>query len=163
MARKVVLSQGARPAPADVDLGLMAESVGFQLRQASYAVHQAFGKRFSPADAVPRQYSVLYLISINPGVSVKDLAAAIGVDQSTLVPTLNVCEARGWIRRERRTADRRLVALALTGEGRSALAALHDMLAAHEASLTGELTADERKRLLSMLRRVRAAAERQLS
>lgn len=159
MARKVALSQGARPAEVDVDLGLMRDAVGFQLRQASYAVHQAFARRFSPADAVPRQYSVLYLIGINPGISVKDLASAIGVDQSTLVPTLNVCEGHGWLRRERSPADRRLAVLQLTDAGQDALAELQAMLAAHERSVTDGLSDQERGQLLDLLRRVRAAAE----
>lgn len=160
MARRVALSEGARPADPDVDLGVMAGSVSFQLRQTSYAVHQAFGRRFSPADAVPRQYSVLQLIASNPGVSVKDLAAAIGVDQSTLVPTLNVCEERGWISRRRAAPDRRLVALALTEAGRAALEGVQQAIARHEAEITTGLSAAERRQLLDMLRRVRAAAER---
>jgi DNA-binding MarR family transcriptional regulator len=160
LARKVALSEGTRPPGANVDLGEMADSVAFQLRQTSYAVHQAFARRFSRADAVPRQYSVLHLISINPGISVKDLAAAIGVDQSTLVPTLNVCEERGWIVRERTTRDRRLAALGLTDSGRDVLAEVERSLRAHEAEVTGGLTRAERRQLVDMLRRVRAAAER---
>ena len=117
---KVALSEGVRRPEVDVDLGLMRESVSFQLRHAAWAVHNAFARHFAPADAVPRQYSVLYLIGRNPGVSVKALAAAIGVDQSTLVPTLNICEERGWLRRDRGKPDRRLVALDLTAEGRLA-------------------------------------------
>lgn len=160
MPRKVALSEGIRPPDAGVDLGAMAESVGFQLRQTSYAVHLAFGRGFSNADAVPRQYSVLHLIDLNPGISVKDLAAAIGVDQSTLVPTLNVCEQRGWIVRERTARDRRLAALGLTEVGRKVLADIQQKLLGHEAEVTADLSPGERRQLLDMLRRVRAAAER---
>lgn len=160
MARKVALSEGARPLEAGVDLGAMEESVAFQLRQTSYAVHQAFARGFSTADAAPRQFSVLHLIRLNPGMSVKDLAAAIGVDQSTLVPTLNICEERGWIVRERTARDRRVAALGLTEAGAKVLADIQDRLARHEAEVTSDLSAAERRQLLDMLRRVRAAAER---
>lgn len=152
------LSEGARPLEADVDLGMMRESVSFQLRHASWAAQHAFAVQFAASDHVPRQYSVLYLISANPGVSVKALAAAIGVDQSTLVPTLNVCEDRGWIRRERGRPDRRLVALELTEDGRGVLAQLQRLLEAHEAQVTAELSEAERRQLLGLLRKVRSGA-----
>lgn len=158
MRPRVLISEGALPLEIDVDLGLMRDSVSFQLRQASWAVHTAFAKKFAPADAVPRQYSVLYLISINSSVSVKTLAAAIGVDQSTLVPTLNVCEERGWICRKRGRPDRRLVALHLTSEGCRILEGLQRMLEAHEASVTSGLTDDERRHLLTLLRKIRLGA-----
>jgi len=155
-AQNVPMSEGVQRPDIDVDLGLMRESVSFQLRHVSWAVHAAFAANFAPSDAVPRQYSVLYLISINAGVSVNTLAAAIGVDQSTLVPTLNVCEERGWIRRERGKPDRRVVALQLTAMGRRMLDSLQRMLRAHEAAVTSELTDDERGQLLLLLRKVRS-------
>ena len=155
---KVALSEGVRRPEVDVELGLMRESVSFQLRHAAWAVHNAFARHFAPADAVPRQYSVLYLIGRNPGVSVKALAAAIGVDQSTLVPTLNICEERGWLRRDRGKPDRRLVALDLTAEGRLALEALQRQLAQHEAAVTEALSEDERRQLLTLLDKVAASA-----
>jgi DNA-binding MarR family transcriptional regulator len=159
----VGLSEGALPIDVDVDFGLMRDSVSFQLRHASWAVHAAFGAHFAPSDAVPRQYSVLYLISINPGVSVNVLAAAIGVDQSTLVPTLNVCEGRGWLRRARGKPDRRLVALEITPKGQGALDRMQKKLRAHEASVTSELTDAERRQLLVLLRKIRTGTLSQLS
>lgn len=152
-------SEGVRTTEVDVDLGMMRDLVSFQLRHASWAVHAAFAARFFASDAVPRQYSVLYLIGANPGVSVKALAAAIGVDQSTLVPTLNVCEDRGWIRRERGQPDRRMVALHLTDTGRDNLDGLQEQLQAHDATVTALLSQAERRQLLDLLRKVRAAAE----
>jgi len=153
-------SEGARPLEVDVDLGVMKESVSFQLRHASWAAQNAFALRFAASDHVPRQYSVLYLIGANPGISVKALAAAIGVDQSTLAPTLNVCEDRGWIRRERGRPDRRVTALELTEQGRVVLGELQAKLEAHEAMVTAGLSRAERLQLLDLLRKVRAAAER---
>lgn len=161
--QKVPLSEGALPIDVNVDFGLMRDSVSFQLRHASWAVHAAFGAHFAPSDAVPRQYSVLYLIRINPGVSVNVLAAAIGVDQSTLVPTLNVCEGRGWIRRTRGKPDRRLVALEITPKGQGTLDRMQKKLRAHEASVTSELTDGERRQLLVLLRKIRTGTLSRLS
>lgn len=153
--RRVPLSEGVvQPAPS-VDLGAMRDSVSFQLRYASWAVHSAFAEQFAPADAVPRQYSVLYLVSLNTGINVKALAAAIGVDQSTLVPTLNVCEERGWIRRHRSKPDRRVTALEVTKAGRATLEALSKNLDAHEASVTTGVSDDELRQLLALLRKIR--------
>jgi DNA-binding MarR family transcriptional regulator len=157
-ARTAPLSEGARPLEVDVDLGMMRESVSFQLRHASWAAQHAFALQFAASDHVPRQYSVLYLISANPGVSVKALAAAIGVDQSTLVPTLNICEDRGWIRRERGKPDRRVTALVLTDTGRVTLDDLQRLLQAHEDRVTAQLSEAERRQLLDLLRKVRAGA-----
>jgi DNA-binding MarR family transcriptional regulator len=143
---------------ANVDLGAMRDSISFQLRFTSWAVHNAFGTQFAPSDAVPRQYSVLYLISLNPGINVKTLSAAIGVDQSTLVPTLNVCEQRKWIRRRRDKLDRRVTVLALTEAGERTLRVAGRMLDAHDNAIAAGLSAAERRRLLDLLRRVRMDA-----
>ena len=157
-AKGVPLSEGVVQPNPTVDLGVMRESVSFQLRYASWAVHAAFAAHFSPGQSVPRQYSVLYLVSINPGINVNALAAAIGVDQSTLVPTLNVCEDRGWIRRQRRKPDRRVTSLELTKAGERALRAASAMLDAHEELVTSGLSADERRVLLALLPKVRSGA-----
>jgi DNA-binding MarR family transcriptional regulator len=157
-SESVALSEGAaQPIPA-VDLGVMRDSVSFQLRYASWAVHAAFGASFSSGDAVPRQYSVLYLVSRNAGINVKALAEAIGVDQSTLVPTLNVCEDRGWIRRHRGKPDRRVTVLELTKAGKAHLRASGEMLDAHEAAMTAGLSPAQHRQLLVLLRKIRSNA-----
>ena len=155
-AKRVPLSPGVVPPTANVDLGVMRDSVSFQLRFTSSAVHGAFGAQFAPADAVPRQYSVLYLVSLNPGINVKALSAAIGVDQSTLVPTLNVCEERGWIRRRRSNTDRRVTVLELTKAGERSLQLAGKMLDAHEAWVTSGLSDNQRRQLLALLRKIRS-------
>jgi DNA-binding MarR family transcriptional regulator len=156
--RAVPVSEGAVRPAASVDLGAMRDSVSFQLRYASWAVHAAFAEHFSPADAVPRQYSVLYLVSLNPGINVKALAAAIGVDQSTLVPTINVCEEKGWIARRRSKPDRRITALELTQDGHATLEDLSNKLDAHEAMVTTGLSAKDRRQLLTLLKTIRSNA-----
>jgi DNA-binding MarR family transcriptional regulator len=76
------------------------------------------------------------------------------VDQSTLVPTLNVCEGRGWIRRERGQVDRRVVALHITASGETVLQDFHRQLVAHEASICAGLSDAERKQLLALLAKI---------
>jgi DNA-binding MarR family transcriptional regulator len=154
----VPLSEGVIQPAGNVDLGIMRDSISFQLRFTSWAVHTAFGVQFAPSDAVPRQYSVLYLVGLNPWINVKSLSAAIGVDQSTLVPTLNVCEERKWIRRRHGKPDRRVTVLELTKAGERKLQTAGRMLDAHEASVAAGLSVAERRQLLALLRRVRTNA-----
>jgi DNA-binding MarR family transcriptional regulator len=105
-------------------------------------------------DLAPGQYSVLLLIGLNPGLSQMDLAAATGLDGSTLVPITNRFEKLGWIRRTRRKEDRRFYSLRVTPAGQAVLDNARPIIDAHERRLVSGLTERERDTLIDLLSRI---------
>jgi DNA-binding MarR family transcriptional regulator len=62
---------------------------------------------------------VLAYLARRPGATINDLHTSFGHKRSTLTSLLDRLEARGWLRRSAHPTSRRLVALALTAEGRA--------------------------------------------
>src|SRR5262245_48013435 len=81
------------------DVGILHEHLGYFVRRLQVAVFQDFIRTLAPVDLRPAQYSVLVVISANPGLSQADLAAALGIERARLVHLLDRLERRGLIRR----------------------------------------------------------------
>jgi DNA-binding MarR family transcriptional regulator len=105
-------------------------------------------------DLDPPQTGVLHLIAREPGQSQQALAGRLGVAPSRVVALVDGLEARGLLERRRSTTDRRNYELHLTGEGERLLRRLAEVARAHEADLTTALGADDRRRLVELLRAI---------
>lgn len=138
---------------ADIDFGPLPGYLGYLLRRAQGRVFQDFSD--SLGDAVsPGEFGLLVLIAANPGITQVRLAAAVGLDKSTLSPALTRLTRRGLVRREALAADRRLQALRLTPGAAAALDAMRAQVEAHEARIAAKLTEAERQELMRLLRLV---------
>jgi DNA-binding MarR family transcriptional regulator len=109
---------------------------------------------FRHLQLAPGQYSALVLISLNPGRSQIDLAAAAGLDGSTMVPITDRFVKLGWVRRVRRKSDRRVYSLRITPAGRAVLDEARPMIAARDKKLGSVLSARGRDELIGMLARI---------
>jgi len=67
------------------------------------------------------QLWALWQISAQPGLRVAELADALHIQPSTASNLLDKLESRGWVRRERRDVDNRVVRLLLTEAGAEVL------------------------------------------
>lgn len=90
----------------------------FSLYAASRAVSQAYRAVLAPHDLTYPQFLVLVCLDRSGELTVGDLGAAMHLDSGTLSPLLQRLEARGFITRERRAGNERVVVVALTGGGR---------------------------------------------
>ena len=99
-------------------------------------------------------YSVLSHLAQQPAANQLALATAIGYDKSRLIALLDEFERDGLIVREPDPADRRNRRVQLTPAGRTRYAAAKADIRAMEDDLLGELTAAERRSLISMLGRL---------
>jgi DNA-binding MarR family transcriptional regulator len=134
--------------------GLLPSLVGYRLRRAQLAVFQNFVAAMAPFDVTPGQFGVLVVIAENPGLSQSELAAAIGIDRSTMVGVIDRLEARGLVVRAVVPRDRRSYALQLSATGMRKLREIEARVRAHEADIARELTAEERAMLLDLLGRL---------
>ncbi len=67
----------------DIDLGVLPDLLGYQLRRAQLLVFQSFSKYLQARQVTPTQFAVLVLIGANPGLTQRVLSEAVGTDQST--------------------------------------------------------------------------------
>lgn len=149
------LSETDTTQPADViDYGVLPTRVGYQIRKAYSRLFQTFTAMLEDIGLAPGQYSVLLLIGLNPGLSQMALADAAGIDRSTIVPITNRFAKMGWIRRTRRSEDRRVYSLRLTSLGRSVLDRTHPIIRAHEEQLVAGLSQSEIALATTLLARI---------
>lgn len=144
---------------AAVDLGLLPELLGYQVRHAQMRVFQHFAETVGDG-LTPGRFGLLVIVQRNPGMSQTALARAVGVDRSTMVAKLDTLERQGWLARVRSPADRRSHALHLTAEGAHRLERAVAAVRAHEAAIARDLGAEEAVLLRRLLGRLAAAAPR---
>jgi DNA-binding MarR family transcriptional regulator len=136
----------------------LSHLVSYQLKRAFLGSHAAYAAALIPLGLAPGHYAILAAASEQEGLIQKELAATIGLDQSTIVPLLNTLVQRNWIER-RAGVDRRARRLFLTPEGKKALSELRPVIAKHEARVSAGLTRQEKNNLLRLLQRIRENVE----
>ncbi len=138
----------------DCAYGLLPDLIGYNLRQAQVAVFEDFVTAMAAEDITPGQFGVLSLIEANPGLNQSDLGAAMGVDRSTVVATIDRLEKRQWAARRPAPGDRRSYALELTPQGRRLLQELKPRVKAHERRIAAALSEAEQRLLIDLLQRI---------
>src|SRR5262245_48731892 len=144
----------ARAEEADeprIDFDELPGYVGYQVRRTQAAIFADFEATLKGLDFTPGSFGVLTLIRANPGVTQVALAAAFGVDKSTMSPVIFRLESRGLIRREVQASDRRRHALFFETSAETAYLAAREKVRAFEASLAARLTKAEQRELARLL------------
>ncbi len=91
----------------------------FALYTASLAMTKAYKAALERFDLTYPQYLAMLVLWEHDELSVKDLAARLGLDSATLTPILKRLETVGYVRRVRGVLDERLVLIHLTDNGRA--------------------------------------------
>lgn len=138
----------ADPAP------LMTDLPGFLIRRL-HQIHLAlFAEECAGFDITPVQFSIMTVVSQNPGLDQTALAQEIGVDRATLANVLGRLETRGIVRRTKSKSNHRLKCVYVTAAGAKMLEAIRPAaLRAHERTV-GPLAAEERAAFEAALRRL---------
>ncbi len=137
-----------------LDLGILPELLGYQLRRAQLTVFQHFAGALGDQNVTPGQIGLLVLVSRNPGISQTALARAVGVERSTLGEAIDRLLRRRLLLRKPAPQDRRTYALHLSAIGETFLDDFVPRLLRHEDDVAARLSPEERKTLLALLRRL---------
>lgn len=137
-----------------VDLGLLPNLIGYQLRLAQVAIFRDFRKSLGEYDITPGLFGVLVLIEANAGMKQTDLARAVHLDRSTVVNVIDNLETMNLVERRAVEGDRRSKALFLTANGKTLLQKLKRQVAEHERRLARNLSTAEREQLVELLQRI---------
>jgi DNA-binding MarR family transcriptional regulator len=142
---------------AGLQLGELAELLGYSLKRAQLKVFEDFLRCVAPLQLTPAQFSVLLLLDRNPGRNQTEIANTLGILRPNFVSMLDALESRGLCTRMRSTNDRRSHILVLTDKGRAVLARAKKLVASkHEARLNELLGPANRVALLEMLSKIAA-------
>ena len=128
--------------------------LGYNTRRAALHIIGAFMQNMEAFDLRPAEFSVLSLIRHNPGITSRQLCAALSILPPNLVVILKQFEKRGLIARKPHPTDGRAIGLSLTEKGDTLVAAAEEVSAASDLSSTQSLTAAERKTLTRLLQKI---------
>lgn len=150
-------AEAGGPAAAEAGPFVIEESLGYLVNRLAVIFARALGDRLAPHEVSIGQWAVLLVLWAEDGLSQTELSRRVAIEDATMVRNLDRMERDGLVRRERDPRDRRRSRIFLTERGR----ALRDLLvpsaiAVNEAA-TAPLTADERRVLPDLLRRMTAA------
>ncbi|GAB4265996.1 MAG: MarR family winged helix-turn-helix transcriptional regulator [Pararhodobacter sp.] len=137
-----------------VDLGALTESVGFMIRMAQVRIYEQFFDEFAGTDVRPGEFTVLWLIDLNPGMRQGALARTLAIKPAHMTKLVQRLVTAGMVRRTVPPEDRRSILLALTAKGRAYLETHRDrFLAVHAAERTA-LSEAETAQLLTLLHKL---------
>jgi DNA-binding MarR family transcriptional regulator len=133
----------------------LAEHTGFLMNWVAARSRGRFAEALGERCGLhPREFGVLNVIARTPGITQHAVGEAAGVDPSTMVATLDSLEERGLAERRPHPTDRRKRLVRLTPKGEEALREGRKIAAAVGRQTFGMLTAEERKQLHSLLRKL---------
>lgn len=139
---------------SELEFGILPTLVARQLRIAQLMVFKDFAMDLGDISLSPGSFEILELLSCNPGMSHSRLAAAIGLEKSSLVPAIARLEDLSFVERKQSEIDKRSNELRITATGERALENLRKYVIEREAQITRGLTAQEIKTLNSLLKKI---------
>jgi DNA-binding MarR family transcriptional regulator len=138
----------------------LAEYPGFLMNWVAQRSRAKFARALEENTGLhPREFGVLAVVSREPGITQQAVGEAAGVDPSTMVATLDSLEERGLAERRTHETDRRKRAVYLTERGEEAADEARRLGAEVGREVFGALTADERKQLNVLLRKLAGLGE----
>ena len=128
--------------------------LGYNARRAALAVIEVFMVRMAPYGLRPVDFSVLSLITHNPGITSRQLCTALGILPPNLVAMVNTLEKRELIARKPHPRDGRAMGLHLTASGKKLMREAENTAVKLEADVASRLSANEAKTLIRLLQKV---------
>jgi len=144
----------ASQAVDSVDTGYLQTLVGYNARRAALSIIELFLVRMAPYGLRPVDFSVMSVIHHNPGVTSRQLCAALNLLPPNLVGLVQDLQARGLIEKKPHPRDGRAYGLHPTAEGRALMQKAEGTASSLEEERTQRLTHAERQQLLALLQKV---------
>lgn len=147
-------SKTPTPFVEEVDTRYLESLTGYNARRAALSVIEIFLDRMAIYGFRPVDFSVMSLITHNPGITSRQLCTALNILPPNLVAMINALERRELIARKRHPRDGRAVGLHLTAAGQELMRDAERTARELESDAIGRLTAAERKTLLRLLQKI---------
>ena len=145
-----------QPAPRapQIDSGYLESLIGYNARRAALAVIEVFLPRMAVYQLRPVDFSVLSLITHNPGITSRQLCASLGILPPNVVGMVNALEKRQLITRTPHPRDGRAMGLHPTTAGQKLMHGAERTAVQLETEVAGRLSAGEAKTLIRLLKKI---------
>ena len=153
-SRRTVEATEATEAIQAVDARYLQTLLGYNARRVSLQAIELFNERMEGFSITPVDFSVLSLIRHNPGITSRQLCAALSLLPPNLVGKISTMEKRELLLRKPHPDDGRAIGLYLSGIGERMVADAERNVSELEAEVGSKLTAAESKTLLRLLQKV---------
>ena len=137
-----------------VDTTFLESLLGYNARRAALTIIEVFLDRMSVYGLRPVDFSLLSLVSHNPGITSRQLCATLGILPPNLVKLVADLDKRGLLQRKPHPTDGRAIGLHLTIDGRKMVRDAEATARELEDSVAAPLTANEREMLMTLLRKI---------
>lgn len=142
------------PCVEKVDTRYLETLMGYNARRAALVIIDVFMERMAVYDLRIVDFSVLSLITHNPGITSRQLCTTLGILAPNLVAMVNAMEKRALITRRPHPRDGRAMGLHATVAGQKMMRDAEKTAAQLEIETSSRLTAAERKTLLQLLKKI---------
>lgn len=137
-----------------VDTRYLETLMGYNARRAALAIIEIFMERMSVYGLKVVDFSVLSLVTHNPGITSRQLCANLDILPPNLVGIIASMDRRGLIERRPHPSDGRAVGLHLTPSGLAMMKDAEQTAADLEIEATSRLSPTERKTLIRLLQKI---------
>lgn len=153
-SKKNAGSLPAVTAVEQVDTTYLQTLLGYNARRAALTIIEGFLERMADFGLRPVDFSVMSVIHHNPGVTSRQLCAALNLLPPNLVGLIQSLEARGLIHRLPHPTDGRAMGLHPTPQGVALMVRAEQAATDLEVERSARLTAAQRKTLLELLQKI---------
>lgn len=137
-----------------VNTAYLETLLGYNARRAALAVIAVFLRRMEPYGLRPVDFSVLSVVAHNPGVTSRQICAALDILPPNLVGMIKSLHKRGLILRKPHPTDRRAQGLHLSAAGQRLYREAQATATTLEQDVAGRLSSDELQTLIGLLSKV---------
>ena len=142
------------PAVDDVDTSYLESLIGYNTRRAALAVIGEFLEQMAIYDLKPVEFSVMSVVVHNPGVTSRQLCAALNILPPNLVGLIQILETRGLIERKPHPHDGRAVGIHPTDEGEALMMEAEVTAKELEMNVGSKLTPNQVQTLVTLLQKI---------
>ena len=136
-----------------VDMGPLADSLGFLLRLAQLRAFEEFFSDNGPGGLKPGEFSVLWVIARNPGIRQSVLGQRLMIKRAHMTKLVRGMEDQGLVSRCIPDADRRAVELTLTAAGEKEVGRAAEAFFTYEKTTGAPLAQSEVAQLVALLQK----------
>ncbi|CAN7799760.1 MarR family winged helix-turn-helix transcriptional regulator [Paraburkholderia hospita] len=138
----------------ECDLSILTDTFGFLVRACQIQAFRSFYATLGETGLTPGSYATLALIGANPGVRQGFVASLLAFREPNMVRLVKELTTAGLIVGKRLPHDGRATGLELTEKGQNFMDSIQERVAKLERSYTKDLSASERKTLMTLLKKV---------
>ena len=137
-----------------IDTRYLENLLGYNTRRATLVIVADFMEQMQTYDLSTVEFSVLSLIRHNPGITSRQICAALNILPPNLVGLLKRIEKRELITRAPHLTDGRAIGLTLTASGEKLTQAAEKTAASSDAHSLSQLSTPEQEVLKKLLKKI---------